>query len=326
MVDLALVELDVEIAHKQGHIGPVVVEPASSEHGIGTVHVGDEVELTIVEEITIVERDVLGIPQLHDAISTIVDIGTGDRQRTCLTSHDAIGAASIEVARNDRVVTTARHADDSTFAGSSLGMADGEVLHLTAGTIDEIETEGIACIDLDAGVVLSTNDEIAEVLQRELVTITTGFADDSWSTASTLCARRPNPTRNTCEQFSLIEYGGEVQVDIGSYFDHTIIAQSLEELLLGSDEDDLIDNGFSLLGNYLRLLGRVFYLLWLIGFLGNICYFLGLIMFVQEARFKVLGDISPRNHTIFVGQRFLTCNQFQIGLFNDTQLDTGVVA
>ena len=54
-----MVELDVQIAHEQSHIRPVVIETTTPEYGIRTIHVRYQVEFPILEEITIFEGDVL---------------------------------------------------------------------------------------------------------------------------------------------------------------------------------------------------------------------------------------------------------------------------
>ena len=74
MIDLAVVEVDVEIANKQGYINPVVIESTTSERGVGAVHIGNEVELTIMEKVAIIELKIFRIPKLHNAISAVVDV------------------------------------------------------------------------------------------------------------------------------------------------------------------------------------------------------------------------------------------------------------
>ena len=55
VAQLAVVEVDVEIANKQGYINPVIIESTTSERGVGAVHIGNEVELTIMEKVAIIE-------------------------------------------------------------------------------------------------------------------------------------------------------------------------------------------------------------------------------------------------------------------------------
>jgi hypothetical protein len=186
MIDLATVEGDVQIAHEQCHIGPVVIETAAFEHGIGAIHIGYQIELTILEEIAIFEHDILGIPQFHNAIGTIVDIGAEYGQTFGLTCYQSIGTTTIEVARNDIVVFTAHHSYHPTLAGTSFGMPNSKVFDFAILAIDEIEAVCIARLNLNAGVLPSADDEVFEVLQRQLMTVTTRFTNDGWGATSSL--------------------------------------------------------------------------------------------------------------------------------------------
>ena len=79
-------------------------------------------------------------------------------------------------------------------------MTDGEILHVTTFAVHKTQTEGIARIDLYAGIVLTTNGQASDILQHQLVTVVAILADhDRLVVAVTFGDGHPGTTRNTRE-------------------------------------------------------------------------------------------------------------------------------
>ena len=164
MVDLTAEECDVLITCEQGGISPVGKETASRERCVLTAPIRNQLIFAVTEEITIFEGHSEGTVQFHDAIGAVVDIGTTDCQCVSLTGYDAVSTAAIEITVGNINMMTARHTDDTTIAIAAFGMADRQILHLTVFTVYEVQAEGLAGIHLNAGVLLTTDDEVTEVL------------------------------------------------------------------------------------------------------------------------------------------------------------------
>ena len=242
VIYLATEEGDGTVTHEQRSLAPVGIETAIVENRILATTVRDQLVFTVVEEIAFLKVDVLGVIQFHDAISAVVNIGTGNRQHIGFVGHNAISAATIEVAGSDSIPSAARHSYDATVAIAAFGMTDGQVMDHTAHTVNQIQAERITGFHLDAGIVLATNDKILEVLQYKLLAVVDKLADDDGLIATTLDIRSPSSARDTGELVFLSENAREVQVNILIQLDDTVVAQGIEELLLSSDGNDTIDS------------------------------------------------------------------------------------
>ena len=120
-----------------------------------------------------------------------MDIGTADCQRVGLTGYNAVCATAIEVATDNLIMTTTHNTDDTTVAIAALGMADGQVLYLAVLTVNEVQAVRVAGIHLDTGILLAADDEIAEILQRELLSVVGIFTDNNRNLPTTFGNRHP---------------------------------------------------------------------------------------------------------------------------------------
>ena len=236
MINLTANKRKVLITHKQRGVCPVVIEATIVEHNIFATSDGNEFVLTVFEEVTLRELHGLGVPEFHDAIGTVVDICLIYGQLPCLAGHNTISTTAIEVAVEYKDSASPLNTDDATVAIATLRMADGEILHDTALTVHETQTEGISGIDLNTGVVLATNGKATEILQRELLTIVGIFADDNrLVTTIAFDNSHPSTTRNTREEILSFENPGEVQMNISTNLYDAVVTKSMTVMIPSTD-------------------------------------------------------------------------------------------
>ena len=121
--------------------------------------------------------DSLAVTQLHDAVGTIVDVAGVDGETVGTFEVEAIGTAAIEVAVGNHIPPSALHADDTTLTVAALSVTNGEVSNRTIVTVDEVQAEGVTRLHHDARVLLTLNNQLLHVDQRQLATIEHLFAD-----------------------------------------------------------------------------------------------------------------------------------------------------
>ena len=101
---------------------------------------------------------------------------------------------------------------------------------------------------------LAADCQPTEVLQHQLLTVVDVFADDDGLIPTvTLGNRYPRTTGNAREPVLTLQNAREVQVNILTKLDDTVITQGIDKLLLGIDGDDAIDSLCHLRGG-LRIL------------------------------------------------------------------------
>ena len=252
MVDLAAIEHDVLCALEEWGIGPVGEEATASERHILTV-ARYQLVLAVVEEVAVLESDVVGVVELHDAVGAVVYAGTTDAQVPRLVGHQSVSAAAVEVAVGDGVVAASGEAYHAAVAVATLGMPDGEVLYAAVGAVHEVQAEGVAGIHLDAGVPLPSDGEVLEVLQCQLLAVAAVVAHDGGLLTAALGDGHPAAPGDAGELVLLFEHAREVQVYVFADLYGAVASQGVEELLLGGDGDHAVD-GLSHLGGLLHTL------------------------------------------------------------------------
>ena len=90
---------------------------------------------------------------------------------------------------------------------------------------------------------LAANNKVTHVFQHQLLTIVAILADhDRLIITITLGNSHPCTTRNAREPVFALQDAGEVQVDIFTQFDDTVVAQGIDKLLFGVDGDHPLDS------------------------------------------------------------------------------------
>ena len=150
MINLTFYQVEGIVEIKQRSIAPVSEEATIGERKSLYTPTLDEVILTIVEEVALIELHSHTTPKLHDTICTIVYVGVGHTKIGSLHQVKTIGTTTVEVAILYKILSSTLYTDHTTRAVASLGMSDSQVMYLTMVAVDEVETIGITGINLDA--------------------------------------------------------------------------------------------------------------------------------------------------------------------------------
>ena len=150
MVDLTIVHIERLIEMEQRRIAPVSKEATIGKRQSLNTTTLDEVILTVIEEVALIELHSHTTPKLHNSISTIVYVGVRHTKVGSLHQVETIGTTTIEVAVLHKILSSTFHTNHATRAISALGMTNRQVMYLTMVAVDEIETVGITGIYLDA--------------------------------------------------------------------------------------------------------------------------------------------------------------------------------
>ena len=177
MVDSTAQQDKLTVETKERCIAPVSEKAAVLEYRTHTSVTFDERILAVVEEVTVGTVYGLRVVQLHDAVGAIMDLTGIEREAVGTVDIETIGAAAIEVTVNDHVSPSSLHADDTTLTVAPLGMADGEVAHRTLLAVYETQAESIAWLHHDARVLLTLDNQLLHIDQRQLTTIEYLLAD-----------------------------------------------------------------------------------------------------------------------------------------------------
>ena len=233
MVDKAAIHIEIIVQIEEFGITVVGIETTIDKGHAHAAVSGNQPVLAIVEKVACRKADCRTTTHLHDAIGTVTDVGVCQAKVGRLYQVQAIGPTAIEVTIDHLILPTSPDADHPTGTGAVLGMTDGKVLYLAMVAIDEIETIGIARIHFDAGILSTSDDELAEIDKSQLAPVGLTLANGEWSPPNKGGSiPAPLTTCTTLEVNFILQDARQVKVHVVTDEDDAVITQGGEELIL----------------------------------------------------------------------------------------------
>ena len=148
----------------------------------------------------------------------------------CIAQIKSVGTATIQVAilnGKTRLLDTYH----TTRTESANGMSDGKVLNHAVAAVNELQTEGITRINLDARVSCTLNYKVLHVNQSQLLSVALTLADNQrfWSCIVT-ALHTPHAIWVTLESSLNLQNIRQIDVSILSQYDGAVATQSVNKL------------------------------------------------------------------------------------------------